>query len=170
MTEVPSVLEHNEAIEEKPENSNYRSQQSTAACRGQRSILHRFRTSLKEPFQCVREVYGYGRVYKGWIDEKTLDSFRMGNWYGRCYLLLSYGTHKAIKLLNNGRAFLEDFLIANQKRGKEPKPSCKINWKPPEERVYKVNYDALVDRVNGRTGVGVIIRDCNGNVFASCCG
>ncbi|KAK0604631.1 hypothetical protein LWI29_017659 [Acer saccharum] len=53
MIEVPEVLEHNEAIEEKPRNPNYRSQPSTAARRGQRSILHRFRTSLKEPFQCV---------------------------------------------------------------------------------------------------------------------
>ncbi|KAK0605875.1 hypothetical protein LWI29_031691 [Acer saccharum] len=51
--EVSEVLEHIEAIEEKPKNSNYRSRQSTAARRGQRSILHRFLISLKEPFQCV---------------------------------------------------------------------------------------------------------------------
>ncbi|KAK1588984.1 hypothetical protein Q3G72_029252 [Acer saccharum] len=54
VTEDPEVLEHIEAIEEKPKNSNYRSRQSTAARCGQRSILHRFLTSLKEPFQCVR--------------------------------------------------------------------------------------------------------------------
>ncbi|KAK3224486.1 hypothetical protein Dsin_011511 [Dipteronia sinensis] len=51
--EVPEVLEHIEAIKKKPKNSNYRSRQSIAARHGQRSILHRFLTSLKEPFQCV---------------------------------------------------------------------------------------------------------------------
>ncbi|KAK0604922.1 hypothetical protein LWI29_020891 [Acer saccharum] len=62
MIEVPEVLEHNEAIEEKPRNPNYRSQPSTAARRGQRSILHRFRTSLKEPFQCVSSKLNCMRI------------------------------------------------------------------------------------------------------------
>ncbi|TXG59913.1 hypothetical protein EZV62_014486 [Acer yangbiense] len=62
MKEVPEVLEHNEAIEEKPKNSNYRSRQSTAARCGQRSILHRFLTSLKEPFQCVSSKLNCMRI------------------------------------------------------------------------------------------------------------
>ncbi|TXG59919.1 hypothetical protein EZV62_014492 [Acer yangbiense] len=60
--EVPEVLEHIEAIEEKPKNSNYRSRQSTAARHGQRSILHRFLTSLKEPFQCVSSKLNCMRI------------------------------------------------------------------------------------------------------------
>ncbi|KAK0603994.1 hypothetical protein LWI29_010971 [Acer saccharum] len=60
--EVPEVLEHIEAIEEKPKNSDYRSRQSTAACHGQRSILHRFLTSLKEPFQCVSSKLSCMRI------------------------------------------------------------------------------------------------------------
>ncbi|KAK4844878.1 hypothetical protein QYF36_025505 [Acer negundo] len=62
MTEVPEVLEHIEAIEEKPKNSNYRSQQSAAAHHGQRSILHRFLTSLKEPFRCVSSKLSCMRI------------------------------------------------------------------------------------------------------------
>ncbi|TXG59921.1 hypothetical protein EZV62_014494 [Acer yangbiense] len=62
MTEDPEVLEHIEAIEEKPKNSNYRSRQSTAARCGQRSILHRFLTSLKEPFQCVSSKLNCMRI------------------------------------------------------------------------------------------------------------
>ena len=62
MTEDPEVLEHIEAIEEKPKNSDYRSRQSTAACHGQRSILHRFLTSLKEPFQCVSSKLSCMRI------------------------------------------------------------------------------------------------------------
>ncbi|KAK4844749.1 hypothetical protein QYF36_024033 [Acer negundo] len=60
--EVNEVLEHIEAIEEKPENSNYRSRQSTATRHGQRSILHRFLTSLKEPFQCVSSKLNCMRI------------------------------------------------------------------------------------------------------------
>ncbi|KAK2650963.1 hypothetical protein Ddye_018452 [Dipteronia dyeriana] len=41
-------------------------------------------------------------------------------------------------------------------------------WRSPDERFYKVNCDALVDRKGARIGFGVVIRDSNGLVMASC--
>ncbi|KAL5767025.1 hypothetical protein ACOSQ2_013808 [Xanthoceras sorbifolium] len=46
---------------------------------------------------------------------------------------------------------------------------CKdVKWKPPIVGLFKINTDATVDEFNGRTSIGVIIRDCHGLVMASC--
>ncbi|KAK3228673.1 hypothetical protein Dsin_000554 [Dipteronia sinensis] len=39
---------------------------------------------------------------------------------------------------------------------------------PPEEGMYKANCDASVDRIRRRIGFGIIIRNCKGEVMASC--
>jgi hypothetical protein len=43
------------------------------------------------------------------------------------------------------------------------------HWKPPDEGSVKANWDAAVDRENGRIGIGVVVRDSGGNVIAACC-
>jgi ribonuclease HI len=43
------------------------------------------------------------------------------------------------------------------------------HWKPPVEGSIKANWDAAVDRENGRIGIGVVVRDSGGNVIAACC-
>ncbi|KAK4857201.1 hypothetical protein QYF36_025599 [Acer negundo] len=40
-------------------------------------------------------------------------------------------------------------------------------WLPPEEGLYKVNCEALVDKDGGRIGIGVVTRGEEGNVLAS---
>ncbi|KAK9993595.1 hypothetical protein SO802_023298 [Lithocarpus litseifolius] len=42
-------------------------------------------------------------------------------------------------------------------------------WKPPDRDFYKVNYDGAVFEQQGRAGLGVIIRNSNGEVMASMC-
>ncbi|TXG55030.1 hypothetical protein EZV62_020286 [Acer yangbiense] len=39
---------------------------------------------------------------------------------------------------------------------------------PPESENFKLNVDAAIDKDRGRVGIGLIIRDCNGEVLASC--
>ncbi|KAK3195373.1 hypothetical protein Dsin_026683 [Dipteronia sinensis] len=41
-------------------------------------------------------------------------------------------------------------------------------WQPPEDGVYKANCDTVVEMGGNRVGVGTIIRDSTGAVFASC--
>ncbi|KAL5865476.1 hypothetical protein ACOSQ3_002990 [Xanthoceras sorbifolium] len=40
-------------------------------------------------------------------------------------------------------------------------------WKAPSPGWYKVNSDAAVDSVRKRVGLGVVIRDCQGQVMAA---
>ncbi|KAK2635853.1 hypothetical protein Ddye_030645 [Dipteronia dyeriana] len=41
-------------------------------------------------------------------------------------------------------------------------------WVPPKEGQYKANCGVSMDRVERRIGFGIVIRDHNGNVMASC--
>ena len=40
-------------------------------------------------------------------------------------------------------------------------------WKPPERDIYKVNYDGAIFEQQGKAGLGVVIRNSNGEVMAS---
>ncbi|KAK2641422.1 hypothetical protein Ddye_023185 [Dipteronia dyeriana] len=42
-----------------------------------------------------------------------------------------------------------------------------IKWKPPVIGIFKVNTDAAIDSKEGRVGLGIMIRDCEGFVLAS---
>ncbi|KAF5458866.1 hypothetical protein F2P56_022864 [Juglans regia] len=41
------------------------------------------------------------------------------------------------------------------------------NWSPPPENTFKLNWDAAVDRIQCKIGIGLIIRDWNGRVVAT---
>ncbi|TXG52776.1 hypothetical protein EZV62_021945 [Acer yangbiense] len=71
---------------------------------------------------------------------------------------------------NWSKAFLNDFINASLKNGENLLPTRNQvlgRWLPPVEKVYKANYAALVDRVGGWIGIGVVIRDSNGDVLTS---
>ncbi|KAK3194534.1 hypothetical protein Dsin_025844 [Dipteronia sinensis] len=88
-------------------------------------------------------------------------------WYHRNLIADGSSLSSLADVCNWSKAFLDDFITANHisrdKRRTRHK-SEKDKWKPPDEGLYKVNCDAWVDK----TGIGVIIRDRIGNVFASC--
>ena len=42
-----------------------------------------------------------------------------------------------------------------------------INWKPPPLREIKINWDTALDNCQGRTGLGMIVRDSLGNFVAA---
>ncbi|XP_040987787.1 uncharacterized protein LOC121235506 [Juglans microcarpa x Juglans regia] len=42
-------------------------------------------------------------------------------------------------------------------------------WKKPVEGTLKANFNAAIDEANQRMGVGVVIRDSEGKLMASCC-
>ncbi|XP_042944772.1 uncharacterized protein LOC122278654 [Carya illinoinensis] len=39
------------------------------------------------------------------------------------------------------------------------------SWKPPEWPIYKVNFDVAFDQARGRMGIGVAIRDSEGELL-----
>ena len=40
-------------------------------------------------------------------------------------------------------------------------------WKPPDRDYYKVNYDGAIFEQQGKVGLGIVIRNSNGEVMAS---
>ena len=47
-----------------------------------------------------------------------------------------------------------------------PRPA-RVRWSPPTENLYKANFDTTMFEHLGFTGLGVVIRDCRGNVLAA---
>ncbi|KAF5476840.1 hypothetical protein F2P56_003534 [Juglans regia] len=63
---------------------------------------------------------------------------------------------------------VSDFQVANQKQVAEGVTAFQVSqWTAPPPQVFKANWNASVDRVNCRIGVGVIIRDWHGQVVAT---
>ncbi|XP_041000308.1 uncharacterized protein LOC121246267 [Juglans microcarpa x Juglans regia] len=63
-----------------------------------------------------------------------------------------------------------EFKEANDKKqtNVEPRRSIRTEtWRPPPMNVYKANWDAFVDRVSCRMGVGVVVRNLEGCVIAT---
>lgn len=62
-----------------------------------------------------------------------------------------------------------DFKAANQKvdEGIVVESHIESQWRAPPLHVFKANWDAIVDKVNCKVGVGVIVRDWTGKVIAS---
>ncbi|KAF5460015.1 hypothetical protein F2P56_019915 [Juglans regia] len=52
-------------------------------------------------------------------------------------------------------------------RSTQPKEDQKERWSPPPEGLFKMNWDASVDKDRGRIGIGVIIRDHKGLMTAA---
>lgn len=42
-------------------------------------------------------------------------------------------------------------------------------WKKPEEKFFKVNFDAATDEENKRVGLGIIVRNRKEEIMVSCC-
>ncbi|XP_050280506.1 uncharacterized protein LOC126721501 [Quercus robur] len=47
------------------------------------------------------------------------------------------------------------------------KPEPKPKWTAPPRNKYKVNYDAAISNAENKAGIGVVVRDYNGEVMAS---
>ncbi|KAK3211391.1 hypothetical protein Dsin_016097 [Dipteronia sinensis] len=66
--------------------------------------------------------------------------------------------------------FMIDFrsLVRGSPRGEVRRNEVVCRWQPPEDGVYKANCDVVVDMGGNRVGVGTVIRDSTGAVFAFC--
>lgn len=68
---------------------------------------------------------------------------------------------------DRARAMVLEFMDANEQVVKPQVRNILVRWSPPQENVYKANFDvALFDNM-GYAGLGVVIRDCNGHIIAA---
>jgi ribonuclease HI len=72
-------------------------------------------------------------------------------------------------VVNQALSNLEAFQLANSKQHTMgvANPSADQRWKAPPVDFVKINWDAAVDSVNRRMGIGVIVRDHTREVIAT---
>ncbi|KAF5471964.1 hypothetical protein F2P56_008721 [Juglans regia] len=42
-----------------------------------------------------------------------------------------------------------------------------VIWQPPPIPFYKLNWDAAVDKIRAKVGIGIVVRDCEGRIIAT---
>ena len=47
------------------------------------------------------------------------------------------------------------------------RPQPEVVWKPPPSGIFKLNFDGAAFKSENKSGVGVVIRDCKGQIIAS---
>ncbi|XP_050241180.1 uncharacterized protein LOC126690092 [Quercus robur] len=47
------------------------------------------------------------------------------------------------------------------------RPQPKPKWSVPPLNKYKINYDGAISKADNKAGIGVVVRNCNGEVMAS---
>ncbi|XP_023887819.1 uncharacterized protein LOC111999944 [Quercus suber] len=66
----------------------------------------------------------------------------------------------------SAKARLDEFSAA-QPVASPSQRSPRASWQPPPSDLYKINYDAATFQHEGKSGIGVIIRDSHGAAIAS---
>ena len=71
------------------------------------------------------------------------------------------------ELGDRAKALVVEFFDANKQEARPRTRSASACWVPPEADFYKVNYEAAIFDSVGYAGLGVVIRDCAGNVITT---
>ncbi|XP_042968074.1 uncharacterized protein LOC122301061 [Carya illinoinensis] len=74
---------------------------------------------------------------------------------------------------NRAKASIEAYQEAQSRPIKDAEQTQiqrkRVRWKAPRERVVKINWDAAYDSKSKRMGIGVVVRDAEGEVLVSLC-
>ena len=62
---------------------------------------------------------------------------------------------------------LQEFLAAQDPKPPVSRPHPLIQWRPPDQNVYKSNFDAAVFKTGNSAGIGVIARDWRGEAIGA---
>ena len=91
-------------------------------------------------------------------------------WYHRNRKRLSQPTEPLDRLVVRAQELLSEY-HSTHSPSLNPPPVVlpRPAWNPPEPGRYKVNFDGAVFENSGEAGIGVIIRNCNGEPMAALC-
>ncbi|XP_042942878.1 uncharacterized protein LOC122277061 [Carya illinoinensis] len=118
----------------------------------------------------------WGRM-KGKLTEPDLEmiaaTMRM-LWLRRNELVFDKKFRSPRSVIRDSKESLQEYQAANQmlKRGNNLAMAVRQgqHWEVPREDFVKTNWDAAVDLKNKKVGIGIIIRDENGDVLVAACG
>ncbi|KAK3183280.1 hypothetical protein Dsin_030566 [Dipteronia sinensis] len=77
---------------------------------------------------------------------------------------------KAVDVVDWAHFFIDEFHNASPAKSRNPECPTVRNpvWKPPDPSTYKINCDAVINTAGCLVGIGIVIRDWEGFVMASC--
>jgi ribonuclease HI len=91
-------------------------------------------------------------------------------WYRRNRLRLQQSVDNDLQLVQRARDSMSEFQEAQdreQQLPQQPSSSATVKWNPPAQGRYKVNYDGAIFSDSNAAGIGVIIRNHQGEVMGS---
>ena len=62
---------------------------------------------------------------------------------------------------------LQEYLAVQDPPPAAPSSMPRHQWRPPDLNSYKANFDAAVFQATNTVGIGIIIRDSNGDVIGA---
>ncbi|XP_042950057.1 uncharacterized protein LOC122282168 [Carya illinoinensis] len=122
--------------------------------------------TLESPFSEVVSL-----VFEAMDEETTYEfaAIACQVWKRRNHLIFedSFATPESV--VKGARQSVANFQEANRVRhgGSLRTNQPAAQWSAPPLHTYKANWDATVDRVNCKIGIGVVIRDSQGRIYAS---
>ena len=75
--------------------------------------------------------------------------------------------HPLSKICSMAGTLLQEFLAVQSESPAPPGPIIMQQWRPREHNFYKVNFDAATFSSTNSAGIGVIVRDCAGEVICA---
>ena len=75
--------------------------------------------------------------------------------------------HPLTKICSMVGTLLQGFLAIQSEPPSPLDPIVMQHWRPPENNFYKVNFDVATFRSTDSAGIGVILRDCAGEVIGA---
>lgn len=90
---------------------------------------------------------------------------RNNMWQGKNMLKPETIISKAILFWKNSRRQIRE---KRKRKKKEERVDRNVSWSPPPHGSYKLNTDGAIDSTNGRRGLGVVIRNENGELMGIC--
>lgn len=71
------------------------------------------------------------------------------------------------ELGDRARGLVDEFWEVNPQMQSAPVRQSLVRWSPPSQDHYKVNFDATFFAETGSAGVGVVVRDCAGQIIGA---
>ncbi|XP_075633668.1 uncharacterized protein LOC142606158 [Castanea sativa] len=122
-----------------------------------------YRKGFRRLFDLLEEVLCKGSAYH----VALFSTIAWSMWQRRNHLRVNQSVWSIQEVRDRAKALVAEFLDANKQDAKPRASSTPAHWAPPQDDFYKVNYNAAIFDTMGHAGLGVVIRDCNGNVVAA---
>ncbi|KAL0004281.1 hypothetical protein SO802_011842 [Lithocarpus litseifolius] len=90
-------------------------------------------------------------------------------WYNRNRTIHEGLSASPTQIWQMASCSLEEFSAAAITDLSSPRPALSNHWSPPPPSVFKINVDGASSDLDGTSNIGVIIRDCKGEVIAALC-